>query len=437
VPNSVGVAGGTDYQRGMTTTATRSTVTARSLAEDELPGYLDMVASAFLSDPRPGRDRLGRVLLATERVVGVFDGDRLVGGGTVLARELTLPGPVTCPVGAVSFVGVRPEARGRGALRTAMRAQLDLLHGAGPESGGEPIAALWASMAPLYGRFGYGVASRHGALTVPGRAAFRHGAPAGGEVEWLDEEAAAEPIRAVHHGVRESRVGWISRPELSWRWWLRDEEAERAGSTAYRYVVHRPRGGGAPDGYAVFRFKPEWASTGPDYDVQLRELVAATPEARAGLWRALLDLDMVGRVRHHGVALDDPILLLLADARAKLTDVADALWIRLVDLDRALAARRYAAPVDLVLAVTDAFCPWNAGRWRLRVAGDGSAEVTRTEADADLMCDTTDLASAYLGGIRLAALAAAGRVRELRPGAVRAASLAMAGEAEPYCLEVF
>src|SRR5882757_9380884 len=72
-----------------------------------------------------------------------------------------------------------------------------------------------------------------------------------------------------------------------------------------------------------------------------------------------------------------------------------------------------------------------------RVAGDGTAEVTRTEADADLMCDTTDLASAYLGGIRLAALAAAGRVRELRPGAVRAASLALAGEAEPYCLEVF
>ncbi|HWN36196.1 MAG TPA: GNAT family N-acetyltransferase [Pseudonocardia sp.] len=433
----------------MTTTAIRSTVTARSLTEDELPEYLDVVASAFLSDPHPTRDQRARALLAAERVVGVFDGDRLIGGGTVLAKELTLPGAVTSPVGAISYVGVRPDARGRGALSTLMRTQLDRLHGSDPqagagsgggsgaESGGAPIAALWASMAPLYGRFGYGLASRHGALTVPGRAPFRDGAPIGGAVGWLDEAAAAEPIRAVHRGLVASRVGWVSRPELSWRWWLGDDERDRGGATAYRFAVHRPRGGGAPDGYAVFRLKPEWAPAGPDFDVELRELVAATPQAHAGLWRALLDLDMVGRVRYHNVALDDPISLLLADARAKLTDVADALWIRLVELDRALAARRYAAPANLVLAVTDAFCPWNAGRWRLRVAGDGTAEVTRTEADADLMCDTTDLASAYLGGIRLAALAAAGRVRELRPGAVRAASLAMAGEAEPYCLEVF
>jgi predicted acetyltransferase len=425
----------------MTTTATRSTVTARSLTEDELPAYLDMVASAFLSDPQPAREQRGAAMLAPERVVGIFGGDRLVGGGTVMARELTLPGEVTSPVAAVSFVGVRPDARGRGALSTLMRTQLDRLHqpGAGADTrpGGEPIAALWASMAPLYGRFGYGLASRHGALTVPGRARFRDGAPIGGAVEWLDEAAAAEPIRAVHLGLRPSQVGWISRPELVWRWRLGDDERDRGGATAYRFAVHRPRAGGEPDGYAVFRFKPEWGAAGPDFDVEVRELVAATPEARAGLWRALLDLDMVGRVRYDNVALDDPIALLLADARAKLTDVADSLWIRLVELDRALAARRYAVPADLVLAVTDGFCPWNAGRWRLRVACDGTAEVTRTEADADLMCDTTDLASAYLGGIRLAALAAAGRVRELRPGAVRVASLAMAGEVEPYCLEVF
>jgi len=90
-----------------------------------------------------------------------------------------------------------------------------------------------------------------------------------------------------------------------------------------------------------------------------------------------------------------------------------------------------------VLAVTDRLCPWNAGHWRLRVAGDGTAEVARTSAEADLECDIADLAAAYLGGTRLAALAGAGRVRELRPGAVRATSLAMAEDVEPYCLEVF
>jgi Sterol carrier protein domain len=71
-------------------------------------------------------------------------------------------------------------------------------------------------------------------------------------------------------------------------------------------------------------------------------------------------------VRYRNVALDHPIPQLLVNARALLTDVSDALWVRLVDLDRSLTARRYAAGCDLVLAVTDRFCPWNEGRRRLR-----------------------------------------------------------------------
>jgi predicted acetyltransferase len=117
--------------------------------------------------------------------------------------------------------------------------------------------------------------------------------------------------------------------------------------------------------------------------------------------------------------------------------VADCLWMRLVDVGEALSGRAYRGGGAVVFDVRDAFCPWNEGRWRLRAGADGAAEVARTEAEADLACDTTDLASAYLGGIRLSALAAAGRVRELRPGAVLAASRAMAGDAEPYCLDVF
>jgi predicted acetyltransferase len=419
----------------MTTTATRATLAPRLLTDGDWPEFLAMVSAAFLSDP--GADPLGaersRAVLEPGRTLGVFDDTRLLGGGGILTREMTLPGSGPSPVAAVSHVGVRPDARGRGALTALIRAQLTGLH----ESGGEPVAVLWASMAPIYGRFGYGPASRRGELCVPARAPFREGSPAGGTVRWLDEADAAESLRAIHRGLAASRVGWVSRPEASWRWWLADPETGRGGSTAYRYALHQPRGGGEPDGYAVFRLKPNWPAAGPDFEVDIHELVAANPAAYAGLWRSLLDLDMVGRVRYGNVALDDPIPQLLVNARALLSDVGDALWVRLVDLDRALTARRYAAGCDLVFAVTDRFCPWNEGRWRLRAGADGAAEVARTEDEADLACDTTDLASAYLGGIRLSSLAAAGRVRELRPGAVLAASRAMAGDAEPYCLDVF
>ena len=111
----------------------------------------------------------------------------------------------------------------------------------------------------------------------------------------------------------------------------------------------------------------------------------------------------------------------------------DGLWLRLVDLDRALAARPYSAPVDVVLDVTDPVCPWNAGRWRLRAGEDGTAEVARTDAEPGLALGVSDLASAFLGGTSLTALAAAGRVADLEPGALRAATRAFAAERAPHC----
>ena len=109
-----------------------------------------------------------------------------------------------------------------------------------------------------------------------------------------------------------------------------------------------------------------------------------------------------------------------------------SLWVRLVDVAGGLAARTYASDPDVVLEVTDAFCPWNAGRYRL--AG-GACE--RTEAEPDLALDASVLGAAYLGGTTLSELAEAGRVAELRPGAVARASAAFRGEVAPWCSEVF
>jgi predicted acetyltransferase len=311
-----------------------------------------------------------------------------------------------------------------------MRAQLDELH----SSGAEPVAALWASMAPIYGRFGYGLATRAASLTVSSPGSFRPGAPLAGRVSWLDEDEATPVLREVHSRVAPTRVGWLTRAEPNWSWWL--SESDRGSATTHRRAVHNGPDGRA-DGYAVFRSKPKWPATGPDYTLTVDEVVAATPEAHATLWRELLDLDMVSRVSQGIAALDDPVTLLLVNPRGALTDVRDGLWVRLVDLDRALADRRYSAACDLVLEVSDPFCPWNAGNWRLRVDDSGVGSVEATAGDPDLSCDITDLGAAYLGGTRLAALAAAGRVREHRAGAVAAASRAFAGDTEPFCPEVF
>ena len=89
-------------------------------------------------------------------------------------------------------------------------------------------------------------------------------------------------------------------------------------------------------------------------------------------------------------------------------NVREGMWLRLIDLRAALEARSYAAAGSLTFEVTDEFCPWNAGRWRLEVAGDGRGTLTASDADPDLTLDTADLATVYLGTFTFADLARAG-----------------------------
>ena len=60
-----------------------------------------------------------------------------------------------------------------------------------------------------------------------------------------------------------------------------------------------------------------------------------------------------------------------------------------------------------------------------------------TEEPADLSCTALELGSVYLGGPSLGALAAAGRVRELTPGALAPASAAFGWHRLPSAVEVF
>jgi predicted acetyltransferase len=87
--------------------------------------------------------------------------------------------------------------------------------------------------------------------------------------------------------------------------------------------------------------------------------------------------------------------------------------------------------VDVVLDVEDAFCPWNSGRWRL--SGDAKGAVCgRTSDAADLALSVRELGAAYLGGVSLASLAGAGRVRELRQGALAEASVGFGATTAPW-----
>ena len=403
----------------------------RPVAAGELPAFLRADEAAFHEDVHPEDEREWSGLIEPERTLAAFDGPDIVGTTAMFTRELTVPGGVV-RAAAITAVGVLPTHRRRGVLTALMRQQLEDVRAAG-----EPVAALWASEPAIYGRFGYGLASRVAEVRL--RSAGVRLLPSAPEPEGrmaLIEPAEAIPrIAPLYAAVRRTRPGHLDRGDAWWRHRVYDPEHRREGRSALRAAVHEAPDG-AVDGYVLYAVRhAEWVD-GPNAEVLVSELLADGPHATAAMWTFLLGLDLTRSIWWQAAAPDEPLDHLLAGPQRPRLELYQSLWVRLVDVRAALEARAYAAPLDVVLDVADRFCPWNAGRWRLE-ADETGARCARTSAPADLALDVADLGAAYLGGPSLEALAAIGRGRELRPGALRAASRALRGAREPYCAELF
>ena len=403
----------------------------RPVTVDELPAFARACEAAFHEDLHPEDLARERLVYEPERTLAVFEGSRIVATTCVFTRELTLPGSVV-RAACVSAVGVLPTHRRRGLLTALMRRQLDDVRAAA-----EAIAALWASESAIYGRFGYGLAARSAEVSL--RTAGVRPDPAvpagGGQTVLLEPAAAVARIAPLYDAQRRTRPGHLGRTPAWWEHRLHDPEHRRDGASALRAAVHQADDG-TPDGYVLYAVKSRWSADGPDGEVLVRELVADGPPATAALWAYVLALDLTRSVTWPIAPPDEPLAHLLDGPQRPRMALSQNLWLRLVDVSAALTLRSYGVPFDVVLEVDDAFCPWNAGRYRL--AWDGaSAQCTPTGDPADLALSAADLASAYLGGPTLEALASVGRVRELRAGALGPTALAFRGTREPWCPEIF
>ena len=377
-------------------------------------------------NPPPGEEFLERFsrTLPHERMHAAFEDGAIVGGARAFPFELSVPGG-SLPCAGVTAVGVHPTHRRRGVLRSMMDAQLRDVHGRG-----EPIAALWASEETIYGRFGYGIASWAGELRVPHEwDAFAAPLGKAGRARFVTPEEARQLFPPIYDAVRSERPGMMSR---STEWWedrhLRLPEDE--SSAPRRFVVLELDG--EPQAYAIYRTHFAFEGGSATSRLALREAFGATPQATAAIWRFVLDVDWMATVETSLVPPDHPLFLLLATPRRIGYRLADALWVRLVDLPAALAGRTYGEGGPLVLEVRDAICDWNHGRWRLE---GGSCE--RTDAEPDLSLDVGALGSAYLGAVSFSQLREALRVEELRRGAIERADALFAYRPLPWCPEIF
>jgi len=189
---------------------------------------------------------------------------------------------------------------------------------------------------------------------------------------------------------------------------------------------------GRPAAYALYRMHFSAERGIANGFTSVIEAVGDSSEATREIWRYLLDIDWMARVRAYMLPLDHELFLLLRDPRRLRFELRDGLWVRVVDVEAALNARTFKPGEPVVLEVDDEPCPWNAGRWR--VTSDG---VERTDAEAELALPATSLGSAYLGGFSFGELARTGRVEELVDGALDRADALFRADRYPWCPEIF
>lgn len=405
----------------------------RPIDEAEWPGFSGVLAEGFGWTPHPTQDERYKAVTEFDRTLAAFDGTTMAGVTSVFSLTMTVPGGRQIPVGGVTAVSVLPSHRRRGVLSGLMRRQLSDIR-----ERGESVAALYASEALIYGRFGYGRAASELSYHIDKqRSAFVRDAPSDPSLRIrvaVPAEARAD-FEKLYASLVTRRPGRYERSQGVWDRFLADEEFDREGWGSLRSILAEDDQG--VRGYAIFRIKSSWDANGvPDGELSLHELEAADPAAYALLWRNVLDRDLVTKVKAGGRPVDDPLVALLADARQLRAAWSDELWVRLVEVDKALTARAYAAPVDAVIEVEDDVCPWNAGRWRL-TAGTEGAECRPVDDEPAMTVPVAALGSAYMGDGLLGAQLGAGLLREHTPGAVRALEAAMAWSPKPLAGLVF
>ncbi len=336
----------------------------RPIGEDEFAAVLEVSRAAFGEEYAPEDAAAWQPGFTFERSLGAYERGRLVATSGVLSLELTVPGGLAVPMGGLTWVSTLPTHRRRGLLTRLVTAQT-----ADMVARGECLSGLGASEGVIYGRFDYGPATSVMSFAVErAHSAFAPAvdSSAPGYLSMLAPDEAATALPAIYEALRLRTPGTVTRSPGFWHAYLADPPIERAGASRMLHVTHQDAAGAA-DGYVSYRVNEEFKGALAHNAVSVVELAARDTGAYTALWRYLLDTDLCRTVSCPRGRVDEPLRWLLQDPRRFTVDeLYDFLWLRLLDVPRALAARRYAAAGRLILEVTETFPVPSTKRYALR-----------------------------------------------------------------------
>eukprot|EP01043_Picozoa_sp_COSAG02_P056535 COSAG02_NODE_6715_length_3404_cov_6.886233_3_plen_511_part_00 len=403
---------------GASTAGSHELVVRPARAEDEKT--LDRVMHyAFGMPGSPEGKSLGDLLetdesrIDTDATWGAFAGDMAV--SQLFAHPWKLGGANEgCGMAAVSGVGTLPEFRRLGLLRTMMALLFRDM-----QAKGQPIAALGATQAAIYQRYGYAEAVRdvrsYSIDTVD--IAFVDGDPGSCIVTRRDVDDELKGImRPLYEQFIEGRccaVGWDGAPGADWSSphnklffdvpnALREKHASELSGNLNAAVATNELG--EARGYCIYQIEERQDESHPtrSQKINVSQIIWADTDAYRSMLSFLARHDLVGDVTVRRLPSDDPTPTLLLEPRLLRTKVHEGSWWRIVDVVGALQSRRYDSYSSLLKqspGLADILClevsdderlaPWNIGTFLLELDCDGSATVRKLEQGSGLSAEVS------------------------------------------------
>ncbi len=346
-------------------------------------------------------------------------------------------------IAGVTAVGTLPTKRRRGYLRAALEYSLTEQY-----ERGQSLAALYASQAAIYQRFGYAVCSTrcryefdprhvnlvhaptpHGELTVTNANELPDDAQV---IRDLYRAFAAPRNGLLHRGRDLWNAEALTEPEVSHgpvRCLLYEEHGEMLGYMLYTNRDYAP--------YHDTSINHMGADDGQrDQRLDIREYAWLTPEAYVAMWQYIGAHDLVYRAFINDVPEDDPIAHYSRDPRTLSRTTMDGVLVRVVDLARALSIRPYPAEGGISFRVHDDLCDWNDATWALDVGPEGS-DIRQTDAEPDFSLDIHSMAQLITGHLSASYLARLGRLDVTNRSALPRADAIFATEYRMHCMNHF
>lgn len=401
----------------------------RPAAPEEMDAYRRVALASLVLSPEQAPPSAIQAISPAMTLCAFVDG-RLATSYAAWPLKMRLNGQVASTAG-ITFVGTLPQYRQSGCLRQVITRHFERLHVAGEQ----PLAALIASQAAIYQRYGYAVVSTRNVYRIEPR--FLQfspmpdaGRPQGTLRELEDDET--EILKQIYRDFCAQRTGYLHRGQATWS--AGPLSPPPRSGFLFKMVYEEK---GVPLGYMLYSLSPQMAGDGEPWQrVTIRDLSWLTPQAYSALWRHLQAMALASHVEWLKVPVDDPLPHLLLEPRRLNLTAKDGLLARVVDVERVLPLRGYDTEGAITFELLDTLCPWNAGRWRLEASPQG-AQVQRTTHEAQAVLPVETLAMLLFGQISATQAVRMGRMSITEEKHLSTWDRLFATRHKPFCPDFF